>query len=176
MRLSAENDYLNLLRCALWDLRPDLEHIADWNGVLLLAQRQTTLGIVGNAALQSQATQDLLPESRVRLLTHLEKMQNEAEQAEQLLMALNAAFSQHDLSFILLKGLGMAAFYPVPRLRKCGDIDLLGYIRVLRKYNYDGPIDLEVIGAKEYELPACVAIAAESRGHLQACLQAVGER
>ena len=57
-----------------------------------------------------------------------------------------------------------------------GDIDLLGYIRVLRKYNYDGPIDLEVIGAKEYELPACVAIAAESRGHIQACLQAVGER
>ncbi len=57
-----------------------------------------------------------------------------------------------------------------------GDIDLLGYIRVLRKYNYEGPIDLEVIGAKEYELPACVAIAAESRGHLQACLQAVGER
>ncbi len=57
-----------------------------------------------------------------------------------------------------------------------GDIDLLGYIRVLRKYNYDGPIDLEVIGAKEYELHACVAIAAESRGHIQACLQAVGAR
>lgn len=57
-----------------------------------------------------------------------------------------------------------------------GDIDLLGYIRVLRKYNYDGPIDLEVIGAKEYELAACVAIAAEARGHMQACLQAVGAR
>lgn len=57
-----------------------------------------------------------------------------------------------------------------------GDIDLLGYIRVLRKYNYAGPIDLEVIGAKEYELPACIAIAAETRGHLQACLQAVGAR
>lgn len=57
-----------------------------------------------------------------------------------------------------------------------GDIDLLGYIRVLRKYNYNGPIDLEVIGAKEYELAACVAIAAEARGHIQACLQAVGAR
>ena len=57
-----------------------------------------------------------------------------------------------------------------------GDIDLLGYIRVLRKFNSDGPIDLEIIGAKEYELPACVAIAAESRGHMQACLQAVGAR
>jgi len=57
-----------------------------------------------------------------------------------------------------------------------GDIDLLGYIRVLRKYNYTGPIDLEVIGAKDYELAACVAIAAEAKGHLQACLQACGAR
>lgn len=57
-----------------------------------------------------------------------------------------------------------------------GDIDLLGYIRVLHQNNYTGPIDLEVIGAKDYELPACVAIAAESRGHMQACLQACGAR
>lgn len=59
-----------------------------------------------------------------------------------------------------------------------GDIDLLGYIRVLRKYDYQGPIDLEVIGTKanNYDLPSCVAIAAETKGHLTACLQAVGAR
>jgi len=57
-----------------------------------------------------------------------------------------------------------------------GDIDLLGYIRVLHENGYNGPVDLEVIGAKEYELPACVAIAAETRGHIQACLQACGAR
>jgi hypothetical protein len=37
-------------------------------------------------------------------------------------------------------------------------------------------VDLEVIGAKDYELAACVAIAAEARGHMQACLQACGAR
>ena len=57
-----------------------------------------------------------------------------------------------------------------------GDIDLLGYIRVLHESGYDGPLDLEVIGAKEYELPACCIIAAETRGHMQACLQACGAR
>ncbi|MCC7146192.1 MAG: sugar phosphate isomerase/epimerase [Phycisphaeraceae bacterium] len=57
-----------------------------------------------------------------------------------------------------------------------GDIDLLGYIRVLHENKYQGPLDLEVIGAKEYELPFCVMIAAESRGHMQACLQACGAR
>ena len=57
-----------------------------------------------------------------------------------------------------------------------GDIDLLGYIRVLHDNGYTGPVDLEIIGAKEYPLEACCVIAAESRGHMQACLQACGAR
>jgi sugar phosphate isomerase/epimerase len=55
-----------------------------------------------------------------------------------------------------------------------GDIDLLGYIRVLTENGYTGPLDLEVIGAKEYSLVQCAVIAAETRGHMQACLQACG--
>lgn len=57
-----------------------------------------------------------------------------------------------------------------------GDIDLLGYFRVLHEAGYTGPVDLEVIGAKAYELTRCAIIAAESRGHMQACLQACGAR
>lgn len=57
-----------------------------------------------------------------------------------------------------------------------GDIDLLGYVRVLHENQYTGPVNLEVIGAKELDIPQCVAIAAEARGHMQACLQACGAR
>jgi sugar phosphate isomerase/epimerase len=59
-----------------------------------------------------------------------------------------------------------------------GDIDLLGYFRVLHENGYTGPVDLEVIGtrAKEYTREQCCTIAAESRGHMQACLQACGDR
>ena len=57
-----------------------------------------------------------------------------------------------------------------------GDIDLLGFFRVLRKNNYNGAVNLEVIGAKEYSVTRCAIIAAESRGHMQACLQACGAR
>jgi len=57
-----------------------------------------------------------------------------------------------------------------------GDINLPGYIRVLHENGYTGPVDLEIIGAKAYEVPRCVAIAAESRGHMQACLQVCGAR
>ncbi len=57
-----------------------------------------------------------------------------------------------------------------------GDIDLVGYISVLHQHGYQGPLDLEIIGAKEYSLVQCSIIAAESRGHMQACLQACGAR
>ncbi len=57
-----------------------------------------------------------------------------------------------------------------------GDIDLLGYLRVLHEHGYGGPVDLEIIGAKELSLVQCAVIAAESRGHMQACLQACGAR
>ena len=59
-----------------------------------------------------------------------------------------------------------------------GDIDLLNYVRVLHEYGYAGPLDLEIIGTKKlgYTLEQCCVIAAESRGHMQACLQACGAR
>lgn len=57
-----------------------------------------------------------------------------------------------------------------------GDIDLVGYVRVLHQGGYTGPLNLEVIGAREYSLVQCAVIAAESRGHMQACLQACGAR
>jgi sugar phosphate isomerase/epimerase len=57
-----------------------------------------------------------------------------------------------------------------------GDIDLVGYVRVLHEGGYDGPLNLEVIGAKAYSLEQCCTIAAESRGHMQASLQACGAR
>lgn len=57
-----------------------------------------------------------------------------------------------------------------------GDIDLVGYIRVLHENGYTGPLNLEIIGAKDYSLEQCCIIAAESRGHMQACLQACGAR
>jgi sugar phosphate isomerase/epimerase len=57
-----------------------------------------------------------------------------------------------------------------------GDIDLIGYVRVLHENGYTGPVNLEIIGAKEYPVTHCAIIAAESRGHMQACLQACGAR
>lgn len=66
----------------------------------------------------------------------------------------------------------------VPELQACGrgDIDLMGYCQVLADASYNGPVNLEVIGAAEYPLERCAIIAAESYGYLNACLKACGGR
>ncbi|NSW51145.1 MAG: sugar phosphate isomerase/epimerase [Anaerolineae bacterium] len=74
------------------------------------------------------------------------------------------------------KGRQMNPGLPPMQANGRGDIDLVGYVRVLHEAGYTGPVDLEVIGAKELELLQCAIIAAETRGHLQASLQACGAR
>lgn len=65
-----------------------------------------------------------------------------------------------------------------PEMQACGrgEIDLRGYLDVLVAARYDGPVNLEVIGAGGYELSRCAIIAAESYGYLNACLKANGGR
>ena len=66
----------------------------------------------------------------------------------------------------------------VPELQACGrgGIDLFGYVKVLHDSGLDVAADLEVIGARDYSLEQVTAIAAESRGYLNACLRACGGR
>jgi len=65
-----------------------------------------------------------------------------------------------------------------PEEQACGrgDIDLLAYCRVLVDAGYQGPVNLEVIGARDYELSRQAMIAAESYGFLNACLKVCGVR
>jgi len=74
------------------------------------------------------------------------------------------------------RGRGPGPGQPEEQANGRGDIDLVGYVRVLHEHGYAGPLDLEIIGAREYSLEQCCIIAAESRGHMQACLQACGAR
>jgi sugar phosphate isomerase/epimerase len=65
-----------------------------------------------------------------------------------------------------------------PRDQACGrgDIDLFAYCKAMVDGGYDGPVCLEVIGAKDHELPLVSIIAAESYGYLNACLKSLGGR
>lgn len=66
----------------------------------------------------------------------------------------------------------------IPRNQACGrgDIDLTAYLKTMVELGYDGALCLEVIGAKNHELPLVSIIAAESFGYLNACLKSAGGR
>ena len=76
------------------------------------------------------------------------------------------------------KGRGPSPGNPDMQANGRGDIDLVGYVAVLHEHGYNGPLNLEIIGTKgnNYTLEQCCVIAAESRGHMQASLQACGAR
>ncbi|UUZ97881.1 hypothetical protein LJK87_05270 [Paenibacillus sp. P25] len=59
---------------------------------------------------------------------------------------------------------------------RTGDIDLFGYCKVLVESGYDGPVCLEVIGAKGHSLAQVSIVAAESYGYLNAVLRSLGAR
>jgi len=66
------------------------------------------------------------------------------------------------------KGMQQGPGKPEMQANGRGDIDLPGYIQVLTEHGYEGPVDLEIIGAKDYSLEQCCTIAAESRGFVNA--------
>jgi sugar phosphate isomerase/epimerase len=52
-----------------------------------------------------------------------------------------------------------------------GALDLPEILQSLKTIGYSGPVNLEVIGTKEYSLSRCAIVAAESRGYLHRCFQ-----
>jgi sugar phosphate isomerase/epimerase len=56
-----------------------------------------------------------------------------------------------------------------------GIVDIPGTLHALRDVGYNGPLNLEVIGAREYTLAKAMGIAAEARGYLHRCLQELGQ-
>jgi len=63
---------------------------------------------------------------------------------------------------------------PETQIAGRGRVDLPATLRALRDVGYAGPLNLEVIGARDYSLAKAMGIAAESRGYLHRCLQELG--
>ncbi len=74
------------------------------------------------------------------------------------------------------KGLGPPPGTPADQACGRGDIDLHAYFKAMVDGGYDGPVCLEIIGAKDYDLSHRAIIAAESYGYMNACLKELGAR
>lgn len=128
--ISAEQKALFcLLRAGLWDKAPaDLSAFpltaTGWNNVHRMAVRQTVAGIVCRGIC-------LLPDSLLPPESIMVRWVAEADRIERRNIGINAAAARladmlaaGSLRPVALKGQAVAALYPQPLLRQCGDIDL----------------------------------------------------
>ena len=119
-----EEQYFALLRAAIWDQPVAIEGKIDWHDVMVLAEHHATQVLLYDLALrlpenqqpEADALNRMKKQLRVNLVYHLRMRQT-------LLQAV-ALLRERNIEPVLLKGFGLAQFYPNPNLRQFGDIDL----------------------------------------------------
>ena len=121
-----EEVFLGLVRNALWKTPPEIpEGFSEWGAVMSLAQAQAMTGLVGDALLRNTDILSVLPPKLVTRLQNvpLEHVGMHTVLNNTLIMVVTH-LRAHGIEPVLLKGQGLARYYPVPQLRQCGDIDL----------------------------------------------------
>ena len=105
----------------------DVPHISDsvsWPEVLLLAQQQTVVGVSFQGI--SKLPSALRPPQPIYLkwLALAAKIQQRNDEVDAVAAKLFDLLHQNHLHAVLIKGQGVARYYPDPALRQSGDIDL----------------------------------------------------
>ena len=153
-----EDIYMELLRAGLWDRPAVVSGEADWRKVVALARRQSTCGTVFQAALAlegpSSVSADMLP----LMQSFLMKTVNAHAAANHTIARLVKALQSEGIEPVLLKGQGVAACYPQPLLRQCGDIDLYvgrdsyeAACRIVSQFRAADPSDVDLANGDSHE-------------------------
>lgn len=122
-RISA--DFLSLVRSALWGQVPEVRPVSDdWPVLLNHASRQTVMGLVADAV--SMLPAECRPEPALWRKLHQFRVANIRSHAllNTRLSEVMDLFRSEGLRPVLLKGQGLAANYPDPTARQCGDLDI----------------------------------------------------
>lgn len=125
----SEKLFFEILQAGLWN-KP-IETTATRETllqVIRLSMLQAVLGIVGDVIISHESLSALLSEEELKVLrkfvmTNLSTSRTWNIAVQKIVKEMRA----NDIEPILLKGQGIAQYYPNPDLRQCGDIDL--YIR-----------------------------------------------
>ena len=119
-----DKTYFSLLCSSLWNMTASLKDDVEWKPLLETARRQTTKGLLCHAALQTKTGQALPDKNKAYLRRHLVSLALTHKRINALIARTVTALRDKGIESVLMKGQGLAANYPVPELRQCGDIDL----------------------------------------------------
>lgn len=94
----------------------------DWEKMCHIAERHCVLSLLYGGLVEAET----LPESvKSRVTAAARRTVQQSYHILFLSKFLIARLEEADITVVLLKGVGTASFYPVPELRKSGDVDLL---------------------------------------------------
>ena len=116
---------LTLVRMALWRHQEPLpEQKPDWNAVYTQAKRQTLVGLVAEAI--PMLPVHLHPDAgmKIKFLSYAIQIVQSHSVINQKLADVKKRLDEHKVHSVLLKGQGVASYYPNPQSRQCGDIDI----------------------------------------------------
>ena len=142
-----EEVFFSLLRNASWGSPIEIpEGFADWGKVLRLAKSQSVLGVVGDAMLSDPAIAAALPlELKTKIKTFVMMNMMTHGKLNSVLAQVVKVLRESGMESVLLKGQGLAQYYPKPELRQCGDIDLyVGLDNYVGTYDVLKPIASEI--------------------------------
>ena len=119
-----------LLRAGLWGRYDEAMASAfplsaqEWGRVFTMARQQTVTGIAFRGL-------DYLPEEAAppmglmaKWMAHADRIEQSSRMMNETVAKLFGHFSASGIEAVLQKGQGIAAMYPEPLLRECGDIDI----------------------------------------------------
>ena len=113
-----------------------------WGKLFSLARSQSVLGLVANGVLSDATLSNRIPaELKTRLKNFVMANLTTHSMLDNTLIHVVTLLEEAGVRSVLLKGQGLARYYPMPRLRQCGDIDL--YVDekdYLKAYNLICPI------------------------------------
>lgn len=152
---SHEKVFFSLLRNALWGSPVEIpEGFVQWAGVARTAKIQSALGLAGDAMLSDSRIAASMPaELKTRIKTFMMANMMTHGKLNNVLVKVVSELSAAGIPSVLLKGQGLAQYYPKPELRQCGDIDLyIGLDDYAATYDVLSPIATKIDDRKALEV------------------------
>lgn len=150
-----EEVFFSLLRSGLWGGAPEMpEGFGDWGKVARLAKSQSVLGVVGDVMLsEKRIAAQLSAEMKTKIKTFIMANMMTHGKLNGVLVNVVSHLSAAGIRSVLLKGQGLAQYYPKPELRQCGDIDLyVGLERYADSYDVVKPLATQIDDRKALEV------------------------
>ena len=118
-----ETQYFALLRAALWDAPLCIDGPIDWKAVMQIAEFHGNSVLLSDLAAQMDDDEPS-PQMFSRMQAAMRGNLMHQMDLKKILVSALKVLRQHNIEPVVLKGFGLAMFYPNPNLRQFGDIDL----------------------------------------------------